>query len=101
MSGGVSEGTRQLPGWIDFAAAARLGLSDRQVDVLAGIAGGLTNERIGARLGLTMDTVKMHVGRLYRQLGARDRAHAVALAYDKGALRTAAERARLSRRDAA
>jgi DNA-binding NarL/FixJ family response regulator len=52
----------------------------RQADVLAGICHGHTNAEIGRRLGVSEDTVKSHARLLFRALGARDRAHAAALA---------------------
>lgn len=61
-------------------------LSRRQLDVLTRIAEGMTELEIGAELYLTRDTVATHAARLYRALGARNRAHAVALAYRHGLL---------------
>lgn len=80
--------------WVDEPRAALLGITERQADVLCGVASGMTNAQIGRALFLQPDTVKMHVGRLRRHLGATDRAHAVALAYEQGILRTPAERLR-------
>lgn len=55
-------------------------LTPRQADVLAGICWGHTNQQIGARLGLSVETVKTHAKGLYRAMNANDRAHAAALA---------------------
>ena len=52
----------------------------RQADVLAGICNGHSNAEIGARLGITEDSVKSHVKGVLRALQAHDRAHAAALA---------------------
>jgi len=65
-------------------------LTARETQILAGIAGGHTNAQIGRSLYISEDTVKTHARRLFRKLGARDRAHAVALGYDQGALTTGA-----------
>ncbi|MEO6081712.1 MAG: response regulator transcription factor [Umezawaea sp.] len=54
-------------------------LSAREFDVLAEVAKGLDNQRIAQRLFITTDTVKSHVRAILRKLGARDRAHAVAM----------------------
>lgn len=61
-------------------------LSNREAQVLAGMAAGLSNREIGQQLYLTENTVKTHAQRLFRKLGARDRGQAVALGYDKGLL---------------
>lgn len=50
-------------------------------EVLDEIADGHTSAEIGRRLGIAEDTVKSRLRLLYRRLGARDRAHAVSLAY--------------------
>jgi DNA-binding NarL/FixJ family response regulator len=54
-------------------------LSAREFDVLAEVAKGLDNQRIAQRLFISTDTVKSHVRAVLRKLGARDRAHAVAM----------------------
>lgn len=56
-------------------------LSAREFEVLELIADGRTAEQIGNRLGISPDTVRTHVYRILRKLGARDRAHAVALSF--------------------
>jgi DNA-binding NarL/FixJ family response regulator len=58
----------------------RLPLSPREVQVLVGIANGRSNKQIARELQLSVDTVKTHLRRLYSRMGARDRAHAVAIA---------------------
>ena len=58
-------------------------LSAREYEVLLLIADGRTAEQIGRRLGIAADTVRTHVCRTLRKLEARDRAHAVALAYQR------------------
>lgn len=55
-------------------------ITPRQADVLTGLCHGLSNVEIGRRLYLSEQTVKTHVKRLFRAIGARDRCHAVALA---------------------
>lgn len=49
--------------------------------VLALVAGGMGNEQIAGALQVATDTVKADLKIIYRRLGARNRAHAVALAH--------------------
>jgi predicted ATPase/DNA-binding CsgD family transcriptional regulator len=61
-------------------------LTDRELEVLAAIARGLTNPQIAAVLYLSPKTVMHHSTNVYRKLGVRGRAEAVALAYRTGLL---------------
>lgn len=61
-------------------------LTDRQHQVLSGIARGLTRTAIATELHVEPNTIKTHVRNLLRALDAHDRAHAVALAYRAGLL---------------
>lgn len=61
-------------------------LSEREHEVLDGLARGLSNYDIGKELFLSEDTVKTHARRLYRKLGAADRAQAVANGFRWGIL---------------
>jgi DNA-binding NarL/FixJ family response regulator len=65
-------------------------LSKREFEVLQLIAEGRTAGSIGSKLGITADTVRTHVGHILRKLSARDRAHAVARAFEISLLRPAA-----------
>lgn len=56
------------------------------VELLNEIAAGRTNVAIARRLGVTVETVKGRSRALFRDLGASDRAHAVAIAYQRGIL---------------
>jgi DNA-binding NarL/FixJ family response regulator len=67
-------------------AAAEFRLSRRERDVLDELLTGLDNRAIAGRLCISEDTVKSHVKAIFRKLGARDRAHAVALALGTAAL---------------
>jgi DNA-binding NarL/FixJ family response regulator len=62
-------------------------LTDREREVLALVAEGLTNEQIAERLVLSPATARTHVGRLFAKLGARHRAQLVVLAYETGLVR--------------
>jgi DNA-binding CsgD family transcriptional regulator len=60
------------------------GLTNRQMEVLALIAGGLSNNQIGDRLFISPKTVDHHVSAILSKLGAHTRAEAVALALQSG-----------------
>ena len=61
-------------------------LTDREREVLAAIASGATNPQIAAALHLSPKTVMHHSTSVYRKLGVRGRAEAVAMAYRSGLL---------------
>ncbi len=59
-------------------------LSMREMQVLTGMSQGKSNAQIGRELYLSEDTIKTHARRLFRKLGAKDRAEAVALGFRRG-----------------
>jgi DNA-binding NarL/FixJ family response regulator len=62
-------------------------LTDREREVLALTATGLTNQEIAEVLVLSPLTTKTHVSRILTKLGARDRAQLVVIAYESGLVR--------------
>ncbi|MEE2040958.1 response regulator transcription factor [Nocardiopsis sp. CT-R113] len=62
-------------------------LTEREREVLSGVAAGLSNEELAARLVVSTATAKTHVSRVLAKLGARDRAQLVVIAYESGTVR--------------
>ncbi|GAB3912962.1 response regulator transcription factor [Kibdelosporangium lantanae] len=61
-------------------------LSRREYQVLQLIADGLENQAIAKILYVSVETVRTHVKSILRKLSARDRTHAVAVAFRSGVL---------------
>ncbi|MEV4469792.1 response regulator [Nonomuraea salmonea] len=59
-------------------------LSSRELEVLGLIARGSTNREAAARLFISEATVKSHLLHIYTKLGVKDRAAAVAAAFERG-----------------
>jgi DNA-binding NarL/FixJ family response regulator len=62
-------------------------LTDREREVMALVAAGLSNDEIAKRLFVSPATAKTHVSRAMVKLGARDRAQLVVMAYESGLVR--------------
>jgi DNA-binding NarL/FixJ family response regulator len=62
-------------------------LTEREREVVALVALGLTNEEIAAELVLSPATARTHVSRAMTKLQARDRAQLVVFAYQSGLVR--------------
>ena len=59
-------------------------LTERELEVLALVAKGLSNAEIAEELVVSRGTAKTHVSRILTKLGARDRAQLVMIAYETG-----------------
>ena len=78
-------------GWAERDGANRLRpgldlsrITEREREVLALVAEGLSNEEIATRLYLSPLTTKTHVSHIMTKLNARDRAQLVVIAYESG-----------------
>ncbi|HUQ62393.1 MAG TPA: response regulator transcription factor [Acidimicrobiales bacterium] len=68
----------------EFWPGARLGLTQRESEVLELMVRGLSNRAIGQKLYIGEETVKTHARGIYRKLEVPDRAQAIATALREG-----------------
>jgi DNA-binding NarL/FixJ family response regulator len=83
----VHAGKKRLPGPILAQLAEHLGqesLTAREVEVLMSLAEGNRNQDIAAHLGISEETVKVHVKHIMEKLGAKDRTQAMTIAIRRG-----------------
>jgi DNA-binding NarL/FixJ family response regulator len=66
------------------SAARVTQLSPRERQIMELMAEGLTAERIGDEINVSVETVRTHVRNVIRKLQARNRVHAIALALERG-----------------
>ena len=62
-------------------------LTPREKEVLVNLHGGMTNEAIAAKMGVTKDAVKLHLKNVFNKLDVNDRVSAVREAYLRGFIR--------------
>lgn len=85
----VHAGGRYLCADVSADIATYLGsepLTERELLILAMIAEGQENKRIGAKLEISSETVKSHLTRIFEKLGAHNRTQAVHIALRRGML---------------
>ena len=78
----ISEYVSRPPEAVPTASLTEL--TNREREVVALVARGLTNEEIAAHMVISPFTAKTHVSRAMTKLGARDRAQLVVFAYESG-----------------
>lgn len=61
-------------------------VTPQEARILNWVSLGFTNGQIGTKMGLSEDTVKSYMTRLFRKLGAKDRAHLVRRGVEEGTL---------------
>ncbi len=59
-------------------------ITEQRAEILNLIAHGWTNQQIADRYSVNIETIKTTIKLIYRALGARNRAHAVAIAHQQG-----------------
>ena len=69
---------------VNSARQEQLGITQRELEILAAIAQGLSTREIAAKLYVSENTVKTHASRLFTKLNARRRTQAVQIAKDAG-----------------
>jgi DNA-binding CsgD family transcriptional regulator len=74
------------------AELARLGLTPREIEVLAVVADGRTNRQIAEILFIAEKTAAIHVSHILGKLGAANRVEAAATAYRLGLSAHSADR---------
>jgi len=83
----AAAGKRVVPATVAMKLAEftpRADLTPRELEVLQHVARGLGNKEIAAAIGRSAETVKAHLESIFQKLDARDRAHAVTIAIQRG-----------------
>ena len=84
VPGGAAEQPEVAAAQGGAASPRAASLSRRELEVLRLLAAGESNSQIARRLGLSTHTIERHLANLYRKIGARGRADAVAHALRNG-----------------
>src|ERR1700733_14002027 len=86
----VHAGKKRLPPEVAAQLSEYIGeesLTPREIEVLQQVSGGNRNREIGEYLGISEDTVKVHLRRIMDKLQARDRTQAITIAVRRGIIR--------------
>jgi len=85
----IHAGKRRVPPEIATEIAEHVAddsLTERETEILKGVAAGKSNKRIAAELEISEGTVKTHMKSILPKLDASDRTHAVTIALKRGIL---------------
>jgi two-component system NarL family response regulator len=85
----VHDGGRPIPAEVAARLADRIGqpaLTRREIEVLELIGKGCRNKEVGGQLGITEETVQVHVKNIMKKLGVHDRTEALTSALRRGIL---------------
>ena len=83
----VHSGRTWVPPAVGAELAARMEmprLTDREVEIVQLMAAGKSNKEIGASLGISQNTVKVHLLHIFKKLGATGRLDALRIALERG-----------------
>ena len=69
---------------LDESATDEVGLTDRELTILNGVARGLSNQALGKELWVTEQTIKFHLTNIYRKLKVGNRTEAARWAFTHG-----------------
>lgn len=86
----VAQGKRCLSAEISEEIAQHVGeetLTARELSILSALAEGWENKRIANTLGISSETVKSHLARVFEKIGARNRTEAINIALRRGLVR--------------
>jgi DNA-binding NarL/FixJ family response regulator len=86
----VADGKRYIPPEVGKRIAEslpRTALTNREVDILQGVAAGLKNKEIAHHMGVSESTVNAHVKHILEKLHASDRTQAIITALRRGIIR--------------
>ncbi|WP_313342211.1 response regulator transcription factor [Stenotrophomonas sp.] len=86
----VDQGKRCLSAEISEEIAQHVGeeaLTARELSILSALAHGWENKRIANTLGISAETVKSHLARIFEKVGARTRTEAIHIALRRGLVR--------------
>lgn len=83
----VHAGKKRIPAEIAVEMAEHHSddaLTEREIEVLRGVAAGNANKRVAQLLNVSEETIKAHMKSILSKLGANDRTHAVTIALKRG-----------------